>query len=107
MREHYNEKFILNTKLQKLFYIILCPIVVAITLYIITLFEGEAFRLELALPIMIGVSLPQWIMILFFPNFYRHSKNEKKLKGNQFLKGTVFYLIILVLILLIALFFSN
>lgn len=104
MRENQNEKFIPKTKLQKLIYIVLCPVVVGIVIYIITLIEGDPFRLKDALPLMIGVSIPQWVIILFFPHFYGSTRKEGKQKKNQILRNTIYYL--LIIILFIILFFN-
>ncbi|WP_283154105.1 hypothetical protein [Guptibacillus hwajinpoensis] len=106
MGEYHNEKSILKTKLQKLIYIILCPVVVGIVIYIITLIEGEPFRLKAALPLMLGVSIPQWIIILFFPHFYGSPGKEERQKKNQILRNTIFCLLILTIILLIILLFN-
>ena len=106
MGEYHNEKAVPKTKWQKLIYIILCPVVVGIVVYILTLIEGETFRFGVALPIMIGVSIPQWIIILFFPHFYRTSRKGEKPKRNQILKSMIFYLLIFVIIIFVRLFFK-
>ena len=106
MREYQNEKYIPKTKLQKLIYIVLCPVVVGIVIYIITLIESDPFRLKDALPKMIGASIPQWIIILFFPHFYGSTRKEGKQKKNQTLRNTIYYLLILTITLLIILFFN-
>ena len=106
MGEYHNEKSISKSKLQKLVYIVLCPILVGIVIYIITLIEDDPFRLKVALPLMIGVSIPQWIIILFFPHFYGALRNKEKQKKNPTLRNTIYYLLILTVTLLIILFFN-
>lgn len=107
MGEDYNKKNKPMTKTQKFIYSIFCPFIVGLVVYLINLVEGEPFQLEVALPIMIGVSIPQWIGIWFLHDFYwRKSNEEGSEKKNQGLRYTIFLLFIISIVLFIILYFS-
>ncbi|SDJ33642.1 hypothetical protein [Natribacillus halophilus] len=104
----YNKKNKPMTKTQKLIYSMLCPFIVGFVVYLINLIEGEPFQLEVALPIMIGVSIPQWVGIWFLHDFYwrKSSNKEGYEKKNQGLRYTTFWLFIISIVLFIILYFS-